>query len=356
MNKLLFLSSVLLLSLAAVAAADEIYVPANTPSTGRGNTYPFGSTSTEWRYQMVYNASLLGGKPFVVTDIAFSPNGTGMFTASAIEVRMSHSTQATSTTFDSNLPNPVVVLSTTNYTWNTTHQTWSPLGLAGLFHYNGVDRLTVEIRLLGTARSSFQGQCYSEPGHHDRVWAYGTGAWSMATGTAGLQSGLKTRFTVSTAQIVLAGTGQVGTTVDLNLFAPPDGGKAYQVGTSLGNGPIPIGTRSLGLSPDSLLVVSVSGVLPGLFLHYAGMLDTSGQAVARAGDPQPAGPEGRPCVQRVRHPGFRGTARRQPRLAVCASEHPVGCSPARPGLPPRPGCLRRPARGRGKHGTGFHDS
>jgi hypothetical protein len=275
----------LVLVLSATAAADEVYVPANTPTTGRANTFPYGSAGTEWRYHLVYNASLLGNRPFIVNEIAFSPNGTGQFTASAFEVRLSHTTAATSATFAVNLPNPVTVLSTQNYVWNTTDKTWSPIGLTGSFAYNGVDRLTVEIRIMGSARSGFLGSCSSEPGHHDRVWQYAPGAWNAATGTVGLTSGLKTRFTVSTAQLILSGTGQVGTTVDLDLLATADAGKTYQIGTSLGNGPIPIGSRSLGLSPDTMLLMSVSGVLPAIFQNYAGTLDASGKAKAKLAIP-----------------------------------------------------------------------
>jgi hypothetical protein len=39
--------------------------------------------------------------------------------------------------------------------------------------------------------------------------------------------------------------------VDLNLTSMADVDKAYQTVSSLGTGPVPIGTRSLGLSPDS---------------------------------------------------------------------------------------------------------
>ncbi|MBN2492032.1 MAG: hypothetical protein JXQ29_14390 [Planctomycetes bacterium] len=279
------LSVLVLLVLTTAAAGDEVYVPSNTPSTGRLNSFPYGSAGSEWRYQLVFNAALLGNRPFLVTEIAFAPSGTGTFTAGAFEVRMSHTTMATSATFDVNLPNPVTVLSTSNYAWQTTDQAWSPLGLTGSFPCNGVDRLTVEIRILGAARSVFTGQCYSEPGHHDRVWQYGQGAWSAPTGTFALASGLKTRFTVSAAQLILSGTGQPGTTVQLHLLAPSDGGKPYQVGTSLGNGPIPIGSRWLGLSPDTLLVVSLSGSLPAVFQHYTGMLDPSGQALAKLAIP-----------------------------------------------------------------------
>jgi hypothetical protein len=83
------------------------------------------------------------------------------------------------------------------------------------------------------------------------------------------------------ANITPAGTGVVGTTVTLGLTSTADPGRAYQVGTSLGKGPIPIDTRTLALSPDLLLALSISNALPTVFQNYAGTLDKSGQATAK---------------------------------------------------------------------------
>ena len=52
------------------------------------------------------------------------------------------------------------------------------------------------------------------------------------------------------------------------------------MGSSLGVGPIPLGSRQIGLSPDDLLVVSTSGFLPSIFANYAGQLDATGKATA----------------------------------------------------------------------------
>jgi len=82
-------------------------------------------------------------------------------------------------------------------------------------------------------------------------------------------------------QIIGSGTGRIGTALTLFLLSPPDGGLPYQVGTSLGNGPTPIGNRQIGLSLDDLLVVSVGGLLPTIFQNYAGALDASGQGTAK---------------------------------------------------------------------------
>ncbi|MBN2490547.1 MAG: hypothetical protein JXQ29_06840 [Planctomycetes bacterium] len=281
MKKTAFLSLLLLAILITAAAADEIYVPADTPGSGSRNSWPF-NLYPEWRYQLVIDAKFLGNQAFTVNEIAFAPSGTGVFTATQFEVRMGHSTVATSATFDTNIPNPTTVLSAlSGYTWNTTDKTWSPIGLTSGFSYNGVDRLTIDIRILGGART-FSGTCYYDSGNHDRTWNNATGAWTATTGTVGVGSGLKVRLTVSSgAQLVVTGTGQIGTTVDLDLIAPPDGGKAYQLGTSLGTGPILIGTRQLDLSLDGLLMISVYGALPSVFKDYAGTLSLAGRATAK---------------------------------------------------------------------------
>jgi len=85
--------------------------------------------------------------------------------------------------------------------------------------------------------------------------------------------------------LVGSGSGQPGTSIAFTLFAAPDAGLPYQMGSSLGNGPIPIGSRQIGLSVDGLLVASVSGVLPTIFQNYAGVLDGQGKANAQLNIP-----------------------------------------------------------------------
>jgi hypothetical protein len=82
------------------------------------------------------------------------------------------------------------------------------------------------------------------------------------------------------ATLVLTGASRIGTTVSLALTAAEDGGLGYQVGSSMGTGPIPIDYRLIGLSPDVLLGVSVSDLWPWIFSGYRGVLDSRGQAQA----------------------------------------------------------------------------
>jgi hypothetical protein len=80
--------------------------------------------------------------------------------------------------------------------------------------------------------------------------------------------------------LTASGTPRPGGTVILNLHAVEVRGIPYQVGTSLGTGPTRIDTRQIGLSVDMVMVLSVQGVLPGIFSGYSGMIDSQGQAQA----------------------------------------------------------------------------
>lgn len=274
-----------LLGSCAIAGADEIYVPANQLGTSR-NRYPFDARfSPEWRYQLVIPPKYLGGEPFEIRDVSFLPYENGTFSASQFEVRIAHTTAPTSATFDANLPNPVTVLFAENFKWTTTHQQWSPIRLAGTFTYDGKSGLCIEIRYAGGAWTRFTGYCYSSWPIHDRVWAYGSGAYTATTGTVGSNTGLHVRLTVVKARIDLSATPLPGFTINLHLEAPSGAGSWYQVGSSLGHGPIPLGPRRLWLALDPLLAASTSGTLPGLFQNYRGKLDANGAAKAKLAIP-----------------------------------------------------------------------
>ena len=80
--------------------------------------------------------------------------------------------------------------------------------------------------------------------------------------------------------LVGSGTPRPGQAVNLVLTAIGEVGRAYQIGSSLGTGPTPIGHRLLGLSVDSLLIGSVAGWWPAVFQGYQGMIGSNGQATA----------------------------------------------------------------------------
>ena len=76
------------------------------------------------------------------------------------------------------------------------------------------------------------------------------------------------------------GVARPGLSVRLDLKASDSRGLPYQFGSSFGTGPIPVGARTIGLSADPLLVISVGGLLPGVFRDYAGQVDSQGEAHA----------------------------------------------------------------------------
>ncbi len=87
--------------------------------------------------------------------------------------------------------------------------------------------------------------------------------------------------------LTIGGTPNVGGRVTLQLLDEP--GLVYQIGSSLGDRPIAIGSRPLRLTVDPLLLLSISGVAPQTFLGYSGVLDSQGTAVATLRIPnQPA--------------------------------------------------------------------
>jgi hypothetical protein len=71
-----------------------------------------------------------------------------------------------------------------------------------------------------------------------------------------------------------------GGTVSLLLTAVGSVGLPYQLGSSLGTGPIPIDTRQIDLSLDALLAVSTTDLWPAIFCGYRGIIDSQNQAAA----------------------------------------------------------------------------
>ena len=95
-----------------------------------------------------------------------------------------------------------------------------------------------------------------------------------------LDSGQATVYSIPTTYIAGSGNPGIGGTVTLDLLAPGDQSLPFQVGSSLGTGPIVLGSRALGLSLDGLLAVSVDNAWPWMFQDYRGVID--GNARARA--------------------------------------------------------------------------
>jgi len=270
---------IVLLASSGAGQTTEVYVPTASPSAGSCNGYPW-SIHPEWRFQMRIPAASLGGKPFRITEIAFAPCGTTTFSSPQCEIRMAHTTLGQfSRTFDQNLGQNRTVVFNGPLTWKLTANTWSPVGLTGAFDYNGTDHLVVEIRY--TSRSGGT-SCRTDGTTIERLYTFGSGAYGSTTGVSQIDKWApNVRFTVVQAVLTGSGTPRPGNPIDLDLVAPADAGLPYQLGTSLGTGPIVLGSRRIDLSPDDLLVVSIFGYLPTVFVNYAGSLDVNGKARAK---------------------------------------------------------------------------
>ncbi|MBN2492900.1 MAG: hypothetical protein JXQ29_18770 [Planctomycetes bacterium] len=270
------LLAVLLLA-AGGAAQRLLYVPDANADQGTCNGVPFQGSS-EWRYQMMISAGQLGSVPVRIHDVAFAPCLSGTFTAAQFEMRMAHNPSGRlSATLDGNLAANRTVVYQGAIRWTYATNQWSPIGCSQHFDFNGRDSVIVEIRYA----AGQGGATFRRDASLPRAYTYGAGAFN-ATQAALIETGggLKVRLTVQDIFLTGSGTGAPGTAYSFVLVSRADPGRAYQMGTALGAGPVSIGSRWLHLSPDALLVASTSNQLPAVFSAYVGLLDGGGTARA----------------------------------------------------------------------------
>lgn len=288
MNRNPILVAVILVLAASGAAQSKLYVPDNNPASGSINYFPFSTTGQwgpNWRYQYLIPSSYLLPKVFNITEVSFAPSTTTTFTAQKFQMRLANTTYATltkATCFDPVLGSGPTTVYNGPITYSLTKDTWSPVGLQNPFLYDGKSNLVIEIRYV-TPSTTLSGPTHQGP--FQRSW---TNSWnnnpdpfnSKCPEFAG-GGGPKVCFTYNEILITLSGSATPGGTVDLDLLSASDPGRFYQVASSLGTGPIPIGSRMLHLSPDDLMVITVNGYLPSIFANYAGKLDSGGKARAQ---------------------------------------------------------------------------
>ncbi len=86
------------------------------------------------------------------------------------------------------------------------------------------------------------------------------------------------KVTPGTVNLSMMALPRTGTTIALALDAPGDGNKPYIMASSLGNSGIKIGNRTIPLSPDNLMLLTVQNLVPAVFQNYQGILSPSGKA------------------------------------------------------------------------------
>jgi len=86
-----------------------------------------------------------------------------------------------------------------------------------------------------------------------------------------------------TASLYSTSKPKIGTTYTLELVAPGDGGMGYQaaLGLSGTSNLVPIDRRYLPVTPDPFFYITVSNVLPAVFINFGGTLDATGKGQAK---------------------------------------------------------------------------
>jgi serine protease AprX len=112
-------------------------------------------TAQNMRYQTILRRNQLGAAG-AITDLSFAGQADGRHYNSNLQVRMSHVPQAhvLSTTFASNLPSPVLVLSSNEHSFHYEDGQWTNLGLQTPFAYNGTSDVVVEILARGNVQTT----------------------------------------------------------------------------------------------------------------------------------------------------------------------------------------------------------
>jgi len=87
-------------------------------------------------------------------------------------------------------------------------------------------------------------------------------------------------MSAGTVNLSMTALPQTGSLLPFALNAPGDGGKPYAMAASFGNSGIKIGSRTIPLSLDALLILTVQNLLPGIFQKYQGALSAGGTASA----------------------------------------------------------------------------
>lgn len=228
----------------------------------------------------------MANDPTTDTLVAVTGQGTGY---SSMLVTLSKQTGGVLTTIGDTMANAIVGLD-----FDGAGQLWGIDGGGG-----NEELIRIDVRSAALTRVGPQGLaqypnigCF-DVGPSGTLWAINSGSAgpellsidaNSGSGTnrgvlTGLASGVLTGLT-SDSTLTGSGPGRPGTAVSFLLNAPSQPGRAYQLASSLGTGPIAIDSRRLGLSVDALLIASTQGTLPTVFSGYAGVLSARGRGNA----------------------------------------------------------------------------
>ncbi|MBN2491978.1 MAG: hypothetical protein JXQ29_14115 [Planctomycetes bacterium] len=260
--------------------------------------YPWESPliQGEMRCHYLIPAAQFSGKVCWIKDLGFAPDYVRPgLDASVCQIRIAHCRRTTlSTTFADNLEADLTRAHEAPLLWAPVPNAWWDIGLnlpdGNAFVVNGRDNMVIEIRYkLAAPYTLFRVTCC---GNHSiqivKNWypgAYDAPQWDgQPLGTSAIA---KMRITAGDAILLAAAPSpRIGADADWVLYAPADASLPYQLGSSLGRGPIPLGSRQIPLALDALLALAVGNQAPHIFVGYAGTLDTSGRASARIRIPQ----------------------------------------------------------------------
>ncbi len=231
------------------AQGTELFFPADAPAQGNCSRVPFGAASGDTTHrnqilQLHVTAAELGNAPRRISELSFTPCGTGTHQYGRLQVRFNHLSGAFTTDLRANIGSgATTVLDTTQWEWPHTANTWTPLRLERHFDYDPTrGDLLIEIRIVN---GDFQGTL---PEFHEQprpcMFANNYSGAAPRTGTAATTAP-RFRLDDRVARITHIGSGcgtgplSVGVTT-----GTPRIGQSF---TLRGTGADPAATASLGV-------------------------------------------------------------------------------------------------------------
>jgi hypothetical protein len=263
------------------------YHPDSNPTSGGGNTFPFGNAfGPDWRYQLFVPQSSLGSTPVRITNFAFAPSSSNTFSATQFQIRMAHTTLAALTsTFGTNIGSCPTELHNGAFTYTVTSGNWHDLGTQSDFGYDGTRNVVLEIRYrnrTAPSTSQFVFRTGTSRLHANNITTPPTrDPYNAVAGQLDPTRGLKVRFTCVATCVAIAQSDRVrvGSTIGTQLINGP-GGAFYQFACSFGQGPpLNLGNNCrLGLATDALFTFSLQG--SPIFQGFSGQLPATGRTLA----------------------------------------------------------------------------